>query len=179
MTEIVQKEDPVLRRVAKEVPLETIGSEKINKLLAEMSEALEKCEDGVALAAPQIGVSLRIFVVSPRAFQMGQNPEADLLTKKEADKLVYINPVIIRKSSKKEILDEGCLSVRGIFGKIKRYEKVTLSAYDEHGQRFTRGATGLLSEIFQHETDHLEGILFIDTAKDLIKVVPKPIEHAK
>ncbi|MBI3631971.1 MAG: peptide deformylase [Candidatus Vogelbacteria bacterium] len=167
MTSIVQKDNNVLRLVAKEVPFEEIGDEKLRKTVTEMMMALDKCEDGVALAAPQIGVSLRIFVVSPKAFIL-QNQETKSLNKrKEIDKLIYINPVITKTSSKKVTLDEGCLSVKGIFGKIKRHSKVTISAYDELGKKFIRGASGLLAEIFQHETDHLNGILFIDTAKDL------------
>lgn len=181
MSRIVQKEDPILRELAKEVPLEDINTEKIKKITTEMASALEKCEDGVALAAPQIGESLRIFVVSPRAFavQQDQKSEVDIKSKREADKLIYINPVITRRSSKKVTLDEGCLSVRNIFGKIKRHEKVSLRAYDENGNKFQRGATGLLSEIFQHETDHLNGILFTDSASDLVKVENKQASHVR
>lgn len=182
MAKIVQKEDPILRKVAKEVPLEDIGKDKLNKVIAEMALTLDKCEDGVALAAPQIGESLRIFIVSPKAFSLGQEEQAEpteLKEKKESNKLVYINPVIVKKSVKKVTLDEGCLSVRNIFGKIKRHEKVTVSAYDELGNKFSRGATGLLAEIFQHETDHLNGILFIDSAKDLIRVEGKEVSNAK
>jgi peptide deformylase len=179
MSKIVQKEDPVLRKIAKEIPIEDIGKDKLNKIIAEMALTLDKCEDGVALAAPQIGVSLRVFVVSPKAFSLGRDEDLEVVDKKEANKLVYINPTIIRKSAKKITLDEGCLSVRNIFGKIKRHEKVTISAYDELGNKFSRGATGLLAEIFQHETDHLNGILFIDSAKDLIEVESKDAKDAK
>ncbi|MDO8493217.1 MAG: peptide deformylase [bacterium] len=179
MAEILQKEDPVLRKTAKEVSLEDIGSKKIDKILAEMTGTLESCEDGVALAAPQIGESIRVFVVSPRAFQISRNEEVKDGLKKEADKLIYINPVITKRSVRKVTLDEGCLSVRHIFGKIKRHQKVTIEAYDENGQKFIRGASGLLAEIFQHETDHLNGILFIDSAEDLIKMMEKKTEHVK
>ena len=171
MTTIVQKNSPLLRQIAKEVSIEDVGSEKMRKLLTEMMITLDKCEYGVALAAPQIAVSLRLFIVSPKAFAMQNGPdESGKKNKKETDKLVYINPVITKSSVKKEILDEGCLSVKGVFGKIKRHAKVTITAYDELGIKFTRGASGLLAEIFQHETDHLNGILFIDTAKDLVQV---------
>ncbi len=179
MTVIIQKEDPVLRRHAQEVPIEDIGKDKIKKLLADMSTTLEKCEDGVALAAPQIGVSLRVFVISPRAYSIQQGDQVNEEPKKEIDKLIYINPVITKRSTKKVILDEGCLSVRNVFGKIKRHEKVSIMAYDENGKKFTRGATGLLSEIFQHETDHLDGIIFIDSAKDLILTEEKDPIHVK
>lgn len=177
MITIVQKDAEVLRKIAKEVPVHEIGSEKTIKLLAEMMITLDKCEDGVALAAPQLGHSLRIFIVSPKAFIL-QNGETtkDAGTeekKKVSDKLIYINPVITKRSSRKVILDEGCLSVKGTFGKIKRRNKVTIAAYDELGNKFTRGASGLLAEIYQHETDHLDGKLFIDTATDLVEASKK------
>lgn len=179
---IIQKDDPILRRIAKDVSLNDIGGEKLNKIIHEMAATLDKCDDGVALAAPQIGISERIFVVSPKTFLLEQEcdvTEEAIATSKRTNKLVYINPIISKRSSKKAILDEGCLSVRGTFGKIKRHEKVTITAYDENRAKFTRGASGLLAEIFQHETDHLDGKLFIDTATDLIKLEAKPAPHAK
>lgn len=179
MTPIVQNGDPVLRKIAKDIPLEDIGGEKLNKIIAKMQETLEKCEDGVALAGPQIGESLRIFVVSPKAFIIERDATEDNKKKKDDERLVYINPIITKKSSRKKILDEGCLSVKSVFGKISRHQKVSITAYDENGIKFSRGASGLLAEIFQHETDHLNGILFIDSAKDLIKVVNKETADAK
>ena len=175
---IVQKENPVLREISKEVTKEMFGSDKLTKIIKEMSEALAVSADGVAIAGPQLGYSLRIFVVSPKAFEIeSEEREVDgLPIKKKPQPLIYINPVITRRSSKKVILDEGCLSVKEIFGKIERHEKVTIEALDENGKKFSRGASGLIAEIFQHETDHLNGILFIDTAKDLIRMIKKPDE---
>ncbi len=71
------------------------------------------------------------------------------------------------------MLDEGCLSVRFLYGKIKRSEKATVTAYDETGKKFSYSGTGLMAQIFQHETDHLNGILFIDTAKDVEELTPE------
>lgn len=172
---IVQNGDPVLREIARPVTQEEIGSEKLAKIVKEMSEALAESADGVAIAAPQLAISLRLFVVSPKAFEIEsqERSENGLPEKRAPYQLVYINPKITRKSSKKVILDEGCLSVKEIFGKIERHEKVTIEALDEHGKKFSRGASGLLAEIFQHETDHLNGILFIDTAKNLVKMGKK------
>lgn len=184
MENIVQIKNPVLRKKAKEVPPEEIGSEKINKILKQMEEAVDACPDGVAIAAPQIGESLRIFLVSGRTLDLIEGKkeetggEKDLSTigaeKPEHKPLVFINPKIVKLSSKKILLEEGCLSVRGVYGKVKRSTNATIEAYDEHGKKFTRGAGGLLAEIFQHETDHLNGVLFVDTAKDLFK-----LEHKK
>ncbi len=162
MAEIVQAGDPVLKRRAVEVPKADFGSKLLGQLLAEMRRTLDSQDDGVALAAPQIAVSLRIFVVSPKIFE---DP-------KKARHLIYINPKITARSKKKLVVPEGCLSVRGVWGETKRSEKVTVEAYDEHGKKFVRSGTELLAQIFQHEIDHLDGILFVDHAKNLQKVEP-------
>lgn len=158
MKEILQKGAPELREPSREVSEPEISSPEMKKCLEDMFLLLNNIPDGVALAAPQVGINKRFFVVAPRAF--GEELP-------ENEHLVYINPKITKKSSKKNIYDEGCLSVRGVYGKIKRAANVTVSATDENGVKFTRGAGGLLAEIFQHEIDHLDGILFIDSATDL------------
>src|SRR3990167_7584579 len=96
-------------------------------------------------------------------------------SKKKKD-LVFINPEIIKLSKKKYWAPEGCLSVRWLYGKVFRADKATVRAYNENGERFTRGASGLLAQIFQHEIDHLNGILFIDTAKDLEELNPEEMK---
>lgn len=152
MATIVQIKHKILREKAKEVPLNDIGSEKLKKILSEMAKTLYSSKDGIALAAPQIGAPLRIFIV-----------------KKEISPLVFINPKIIKISKKKQIVNEGCLSVNGVYGTIKRAEKLTVEALDEKGRKFTRGVSGLLAQIIQHEIDHLNGVLFTDKAISLIK----------
>ncbi|TSC55819.1 MAG: peptide deformylase [Parcubacteria group bacterium Greene0416_79] len=173
MLSIVQNSDPVLRAKATEVPIADIKSARIRKILKNMTSALETQDDGVAIAAPQIGVSLRIFVVSKAVIEMPAelHKRAEMKDLRELKKrlgyLVFINPVITKLSREKEILDEGCLSVRPLYGRVKRAKKATVTAYDERGTRFTRGAAGLLAQIFQHEADHLDGVLFIDKATNL------------
>lgn len=177
MKKILQKEEKVLHKTAKEIPVADIKSTKIQKVLKEMSASLKREDDGVAIAAPQIGYSLRVFVVSGRIFS-----KDFLLTKEEKEKieienqkekkenfkdLIFINPKISRLSREKEWMPEGCLSVRPLYGKTFRSKKATITAHDENGKKFTRGASGLLAQIFQHETDHLNGILFIDHAIDI------------
>jgi peptide deformylase len=170
MNDIVQIKDPVLRKIAREILPEEIGSAKINRIIERMKKAMDASYDGVAIAAPQIGESLRMFMVSPKAFI---SPEKEITDEeiKKYKHLVFINPKITKLSSKTVQLDEGCLSVRGIFGKIRRSEKATIEAVDENGKKISRGASGLLAEIFQHEVDHLNGILFIDKATDLYEMV--------
>jgi len=179
MKNIVQKEDAVLRQKSEEVPLDEIGKPKIKKILKEMSDALKSQSDGVAIAAPQIGYSLRIFVVSGKIFDkefMG-NEDSDDSFKPKNEKthtpdLVFINPKISKLSQEKDWVPEGCLSVRWLYGKTFRSKKATVTAYDENGKKFMRGASGLLAQIFQHETDHLNGTLFIDHAKDIKEEKP-------
>ncbi len=169
MKKILQKEEKVLRQIAKEVPIAKITTPKIKKILQEMRSALRSQDDGVALAAPQIGYSLRIFVVAKKIFDPGfLGQDASEVNKiKEGTTLVFINPKISKLSRDKEWMPEGCLSVRPLYGKTNRSKKATVTAYDENGKKFERGASGLLAQIFQHETDHLNGILFIDHAKDI------------
>lgn len=172
MIDIIQKENPILRQVAKEVPLKEIGSKKIQKILLDMKKALNSQKDGVAIAAPQIGVSLRIFIVSGKVFDMQENIFKEDQKQKNED-LVCINPVIKKLSKEKKELEEGCLSVRYLYGKIFRSTKATVTAYNEKGEKFTRGGSGLLAQVFQHENDHLDGVLFIDNAKDLVDMPPE------
>lgn len=170
---IVQKDNPVLRQVARKVPLTEIKTEKIQTIIKQMSQALATQDDGVAIAAPQIGVPLRIFVVSKKVQVYNRGNEeisAEELNKLKDD--VYINPEITRLSRQKLHLDEGCLSVRYLYGKVWRSEKASLIAYDENGRKIKKGASGLLAQIFQHETDHLNGILFIDKADNIINQPP-------
>jgi peptide deformylase len=177
MKEIVQKNDWVLRENTKEIPIREIATPKIKKVLREMSLALRGQGDGVAIAAPQIGYPLSVFVVSGKIFHkdfvkgMG---EFEKIPKKEIPKdLIFINPKISKLSREKEWVPEGCLSVRWLYGKTFRSTKATVTAYNENGKKFTRGASGLLAQIFQHETDHLKGILFIDHAKDIKEELPQ------
>jgi peptide deformylase len=163
MKDIVQTGAPVLRTTADEVSPVDMTSPRIRAILADMKEVLDAEPDGAALAAPQIGVPLRIFIISERVF--GATSEHEEASKDPH--FVFINPVIVKRSRKKEILDEGCLSVRGKYGHVERCTNITVEAYDEHGTRFKRGAGGLLAQAFQHEIDHLEGTLFIDKATEV------------
>lgn len=173
--EIVQVGHPALHAIAEHVTVEEISSPRIQKIINDMKRALNSQDDGIGLAAPQIGVSLRIFVVSGKVLL---RPDDRLLategkpTKKPIpEDLVFINPAIVKESKEKKWLDgEGCLSVRWLYGKVKRAAKVTLRAYNEKGHIVERGASGLMAHIFQHEIDHLDGILFIDKAKDVQKL---------
>lgn len=158
---------------------EDIGSKELRRTILNMQRTLAKEPDGVAIAAPQIGVPLRLFVVSARAFVLAdeekQKKEGKLTPPIPEKDLVCINPEITKLSKKKVQVSEGCLSIRWKYGSTMRHEKATLSAYDEKGKRFTYGGSGLIAQIFQHETDHLNGILFVDHATNIETLTPEQI----
>ena len=141
MNKIVKYPNPILRKKATEVKE---LSEEIKKLAGDMIEIMIESQ-GIGLAAPQIGESKRIIVV-----QMEKGPQ------------VFINPKIIAKSKEKELMEEGCLCFPKLFLEIKRAKKVQIEAVTIAGEKVRIEAEGLLAHIFQHEVDHLDGILFID-----------------
>ncbi len=164
MTEIIQEGNKVLRQTAKDYPISEIGSSHLKKIIENMNRALDAEDDGVAIAAPQIGESWRIFIVSGKIL-----PKK--LGKPQTNQ-VFINPVIKKLSKNKVAMEEGCLSVRWIYGKTKRADKAMVEAYNEKGHKFARQGSGLLAQVFQHETDHLNGVLFIDKASHLVRIEP-------
>lgn len=163
MKTIVQEPASVLRDTAPIVADKEFNSASLAKILTDMSEALTREEDGVAIAAPQIGVSKRIFLISKKIF-------SDAL-----EDVVCINPSFVRLGKKKVQVSEGCLSVRWKYGIVKRSETATIRAYSFEGHEFVLQGRGLLAQIFQHEIDHLDGVLFIDKATK-VENVPAPIK---
>lgn len=161
MSKLVPQEHQALHSIAEEVTPEEITSPKIQKVLKDMRAALRSYNvegfSAVAIAAPQIGVPLRIFLVE------------DMSTKDDGEKrlpsLVAINPKIVKLSKKKQVVGEGCLSVPDAYGAVERAAQTKIRAYDENGNEYERGASGLLAQIFQHEVDHLDGTLFVDRAE--------------
>ena len=168
---ILADPNPILRKRADEVPLEEIRTARIRNVIQAMKEALKRSDDGVGLAAPQIGHSVRIFLISEEAEALDRNHESRIKNqetgsenqeKKEWEYLTFINPVITKFSTKKTDMAEGCLSVPGIFGMVRRPEKVTVEWLDEFGKKHSRGCSKFFARVIQHETDHINGILFID-----------------
>lgn len=158
-----------LRQKCREVLKEEFDSVYIRDVISSMTKALKKESDGVAIAAPQIGIPLRIFVISPLSY------EVEIKNKP----LVFINPKITKKSRKTAIMQEGCLSVRWIYGKTKRSLSATVEAYDVDGRKFSYGGTGLIAHIFQHEVDHLNGVLFVDHGFDFEEFTEEQIRKAE
>ena len=171
---IVKLGNPILRETTRTLALSEIGSPSIVKTVETMSRALRNTEDGIGIAAPQIGVSLKIFLASEEALKMETKETKTEVEQKEMKRrwkyYVFINPKILKYSKKHAVLTEGCLSVPGLYGTVKRSEKVKIEAYDQHGKKFQMGASGLFSRLLQHEVDHLNGILFIDKAEKVVKI---------
>lgn len=157
IVQIDDRKDNPLRSIAVPVKKSEFGTKELKETIKTMLETLAKENDGVALAAPQVGISKRIFVVSPASYDENAKWKP----------LVFINPELTKASKKMVEQQEGCLSVRWIYGKTHRHVSATVEAYDENGNKFSFGASGLLAHIFQHEMDHLDGILFIDHGYDL------------
>ncbi len=143
---IVKYGEPVLRQVAK--PVTRINNETqllVRRMIDTMRDA-----NGLGLAAPQVGVSARVIVYDP-------------LDKKGVR--VLINPVILSMSGEQLEPEEGCLSIPGLVGKVKRAQEIKIKGYDERNHPIVRRVSGLEARVIQHEVDHLNGILFIDRAE--------------
>ena len=142
-------EDSVLRQKAKRV---TTVDSSIQRLIDDMIETMRQTS-GVGLAAPQVGVSLRVVVLQ----MPGEEPMA------------IVNPQIVKRSGEREVT-EGCLSVPGYYGEIKRSVSVTVKGRDRQGKAIRIRATGLMAQALEHELDHLNGILYIDHVENRDKL---------
>ncbi|HEY82697.1 MAG TPA: peptide deformylase [Dehalococcoidia bacterium] len=153
--------DPVLKQKAKRVG--TVDG-SIRKLIRDMLETMHAEPGRVGLAAPQVGVPLRVIVI-------GLPEEEDL---------VIINPEIVRRRGER-LVDEGCLSVPGYVGQIKRAESVTVKGRDQNGKEIRIKADGLLAQALEHEIDHLNGTLYLDHLESLdqlrkVEAEPEPTQ---
>ncbi len=154
---IVQYGDPVLREVAQEVDKVDSG---IKDLVSDMTDTLKEAQ-GLGLAAPQISVSKRVFIVDLTAVDL------------TAELKVFINPEIIEKYGDDIEMEEGCLSFPGLYQKIVRPSQVKIKATDIDGNQFELDADGMLARVILHEYDHLEGVLYIDHLSALSRTLIK------
>jgi peptide deformylase len=155
---IVQFGDPVLRTKTKPMALAQIRSVAVQKLIPLMFFTMRNI--GVGLAAPQIGLPLRLAVIEVKPLRY----------RKEVipfPKTVVINPTIIKYSKKQSPKLEGCLSLTGVAAEAMRSESVTVRYLDEKGKPHTETYTGFIAQVFQHEIDHLNGTLYVDRVKDI------------
>lgn len=147
---IVKDPDPVLREVAKEV---TKFNANLKKLLKDMAETMYDAE-GVGLAAPQVGISKRVIVVD-----VGDDNGL----------VEMVNPVIISKEGE-QFGPEGCLSIPNLNGDVRRSDNIVVQGQDSDGNTFSVNASGYFARAFQHEIDHLNGILFTDLAESIYDI---------
>jgi peptide deformylase len=150
--------DPVLRKVTTNIEKNYEGLEK---LADDMFETMHNAE-GVGLAAPQVGLTSRIFVVD-------LSPLGDDEPLLKDFRKAFVNPYIIEKSGDKVLMDEGCLSIPGLREDVLRYSTIRIKYYDVDWNEYDEVYTGFTARVLQHEYDHLDGIMFVDYCSPLKK----------
>lgn len=151
-----KKEEKTLRRKTPDFDFPGHKREEIQEMIKKMREAIKK-ESGIGLSANQLGSDWRLFIA--------QIPSDEGKPKFYA----IFNPNIVKLSKDKTALEEGCLSVPGLWGLVERPEQITITGFEKNGKKIKIKAWGLLARVFQHEIDHLNGILFIDRTNKLFK----------
>jgi peptide deformylase len=162
---IVTPPNPTLRRNAQKV--RSYGP-ALQTLIDDMIETM-RVAPGVGLAAPQLDVSQRVIVV-----EYAEEPHDPEAPPKPAKLYAVVNPEIVRTSNNTVLGNEACLSLPGFMGEVERHEWVTVKGQDRHGHEFKLKPKGFLARIFQHEIDHLNGVLFIDHAKEVWRIEDMP-----
>ena len=155
---IVAYGTPVLKKKAVDIPEDYEGLDTLIENLWETMYAAS----GVGLAAPQVGLGLRLFVIDASPFAEDDELSLDEQAQLKGFKKAFINPVIEEESGEEWAFNEGCLSIPDVREEVKRQEKLTISYQNEAGERLTESYTGLAARVIQHEYDHIEGILFTD-----------------
>ncbi|XP_071717203.1 peptide deformylase 1A, chloroplastic-like [Rutidosis leptorrhynchoides] len=175
MPEIVKAGDPVLHESAREVKPEEIGSERIQKIIDDMVKVMRNAP-GVGLAAPQIGIPLKIIVLEDTEEYIGYAPkeETKAQDRRPFDLLVIVNPNLEKKGNKSALFFEGCLSVDGFRAMVERFLEVEVTGFDRYGQPIKVTASGWQARILQHECDHLQGTLYVDK---MIKKTFRTVEN--
>ena len=162
---IVAYGDPVLRKVGKDIDKD---SPKLNELISNMWETMYNA-NGVGLAAPQIGLPVRLFLVDATPFAEDEELSEKERTELEGFKNVFINAKIEEETGDDWVFNEGCLSIPDIREDVTRKDTITISYLDENFQKHTETYDGILARIIQHEYDHIEGVLFTDKVSSLKK----------
>jgi len=171
---IVAYGDPVLRKMGKEIDKEY---PELDTLIANMKETMYNAH-GVGLAAPQVGKAIRLFMVDTSPFAEDEELEEEERKVLADFKHVFINPKIIEEKGDEWPFNEGCLSIPDIREDVFRQEEITIEYQDENFEKHTQTLNGLAARVFQHEYDHIEGILFTDKLSSLKKrLVKKKLEN--
>lgn len=152
---IVAYGDPVLKKRGEDLEK---GDPALPKILEDMWETMYNAH-GVGLAAPQVGKSLRLFVVDASPFAEDSDDEKEVL---EGFKKVFVNPVIVEEDGDEWAFSEGCLSIPDIHEDVYRHERLRVKYFDENWNEHDEVLTGLAARVVQHEYDHIEGVLFVE-----------------
>ena len=165
MLSIVTIPTPSLRIRSTEVDRDVLYTKETQAFIDAIIPAMYD-DDGIGLAAPQVGNNIRVCVIGKEAINMTERPR---FSKKitVADDLILVNPVWTKLSRKTNWDIEGCLSVPKVYGDVERYTDIAVKAIDRHGKEIEFEAHKFFARVVQHEVDHLDGILFIDRAKDI------------
>jgi len=166
--------DPVLRKVGKEI---TKDYPKLDELLANMTETMKNAQ-GVGLAAPQIGKDIRLFLIDASPFAESDELEEEEKLFLQGFNRIFINAKIIEEEGDEWVFNEGCLSIPNINEDVFRNETIHIEYQDENFEKKKDTLSGLAARIFQHEYDHIEGILFTDKLSSLKKrLLKKKLEN--
>lgn len=160
---IIAYGDPVLKREAEEIPE---NFPDLKDFIANMFDTMENAK-GVGLAAPQVGFSVRVFIVDASPFAEDDDYSEEEKIELANFRRVFINPIIVEESGKEWKFNEGCLSIPGIREDVSRKPEIVVEYYDENFNLKEEKFTGLPARIIQHEYDHIEGILFTDRINPL------------
>lgn len=147
-----KKENDFLRKPAAEFDFSQHSKKEIKELIKQMRETMQKA-GGIGLSANQVGLDMKFFIAQV-----------------ENKFYAVFNPRIVKKSSQEAVLEEGCLSVPNKLGLIKRANRIVLEGFNQNGKKIKIKAWGLLAQVFQHEVDHLNGILFTDKAQNVHEI---------
>ncbi len=169
---IVTLPDPVLRKKAKAV---TKFDKNLNRLIEDMIETM-RAAPGVGLAAPQVNAPERVIVVEYAEEEIVEETPDEERPKPKPKLYVLVNPEIVKSSIEVETGIEGCLSIPGLVGEVERNLKIQLKGFNRRGQPVKIKAEGWLARIFQHEMDHINGVLFSDRATRVWKPAPEDVE---
>ncbi|CAM1340764.1 MULTISPECIES: peptide deformylase [Tenacibaculum] len=171
---IVAYGDPVLRKVGKEIDKDY---PQLEKLIADMRETMYNA-NGLGLAAPQIGKDIRLFVIDASPFAEDEDISEEEKNYFKDFNRVFINAKIIKEEGDEWAFNEGCLSIPTINEDVFRQETVTIEYQDENFEKHTETLSGLPARVFQHEYDHIEGVLFTDKLSSLKKrLIKKKLEN--
>jgi peptide deformylase len=166
--------DPVLRKVGKDI---TKDYPKLDELISNMRETMKNAQ-GVGLAAPQIGRDIRLFLIDASPFAESDELEEDEKLFLQGFNRIFINAQIIDEEGDEWVFNEGCLSIPNINEDVFRNETINIEYLDENFEKKTDTLSGLAARIFQHEYDHIEGILFTDKLSSLKKrLLKKKLEN--